>query len=529
MQEPNYRYRAVSDRPMERKSVDDGFPTSVLWGFNVAARHGRPRPRGRDGLLPARRARRDPDAAAHQPGHVPPGRVAERLLPAAHEGLPAEHRGRGDAHLHLRPAGRARAERHAGRRGAHRARAPLLREAPAAGRQLHAAQGGPARGLRRHRLHGLRAADRPGPDAALHRAPPHREAEPRRGAERARRADRLLPRPRHARARAQRAPRGRAHVEPGVHGRRASSTASGWRCCPTRPTPWTRATTWCSGCTARRAGGATATRSSIRAPARSSRATSRWARCASARTTSSARACSRRTRTATRTPRRSARWRCSASGSSPRTRSATRSGLAHNYISQRPEGQRRAVRHGLPAAGGHAPERTDPPGRDSYANEIGAWDKITIRYGYTDFPAGTDEDAALEQILQEGIRSGITFITDQDARPASSAHPNVHLWDNGANAAAELQRMMDVRRVALDRFGETAIKTRRAARDHRGGARAALPLPPLPDAGRLEGDGRAVLHVRDARRRAAAAARGARGRADARRSTRCCAPCVPRS
>ncbi|HKJ01393.1 MAG TPA: DUF5117 domain-containing protein, partial [Longimicrobiales bacterium] len=37
MREPNYRFRAVSDDPLERKSVDDGFPTSVLWGFTVAA------------------------------------------------------------------------------------------------------------------------------------------------------------------------------------------------------------------------------------------------------------------------------------------------------------------------------------------------------------------------------------------------------------------------------------------------------------------------------------------------------------
>lgn len=98
-------------------------------------------------------------------------------------------------------------------------------------------------------------------------------------------------------------------------------------------------------------------------------------------------------------------------------------------------------------------------GSHSYANEIGAWDKLSIRYGYTQFPPGADEAAELEEILQEGIAQGVTFITDQDARPAGSAHPNVHLWDNGATAAGELERMMDVRRLALDRFGETAIRT----------------------------------------------------------------------
>ncbi|MEX2466487.1 MAG: zinc-dependent metalloprotease [Gemmatimonadota bacterium] len=93
-------------------------------------------------------------------------------------------------------------------------------------------------------------------------------------------------------------------------------------------------------------------------------------------------------------------------------------------------------------------------GRESYPDEIGAWDKIAIRYGYTDFPAGTDERAALEDILLEGMQDGIIFVSDVNA---GSAHPNVHQWDNGGSAAGELERMMDVRRVALDNFGETAI------------------------------------------------------------------------
>ncbi|MDP2958644.1 MAG: zinc-dependent metalloprotease, partial [Longimicrobiales bacterium] len=71
----------------------------------------------------------------------------------------------------------------------------------------------------------------------------------------------------------------------------------------------------------------------------------------------------------------------------------------------------------------------------------------------------TDEHAELEEILMDAARDGITFLSDQDARPAGSAHPQVHLWDNGASVAQELNRMMDVRRVALDRFGERAIKT----------------------------------------------------------------------
>lgn len=133
-------------------------------------------------------------------------------------------------------------------------------------------------------------------------------------------------------------------------------------------------------------------------------------------------------------------------------------GLAHNYISsaQKAHGVQSVMDYPQPVV--TLQNGRIHMGRDSYANEIGAWDKITIRYGYTQFPAGTDQDSALDAILQEGIHDGITFLTDQDARPQSSAHPNVHLWDNGATAAGELNRMMDVRRVALDHFGEAAIK-----------------------------------------------------------------------
>ncbi len=133
-------------------------------------------------------------------------------------------------------------------------------------------------------------------------------------------------------------------------------------------------------------------------------------------------------------------------------------GLAHNYLSsaQKAHGVQSVMDYPQPVV--TLVDGKVHLGRDSYANQIGAWDKIAIRYGYTQFPPGTNEKAALDSILEEGIHHGIWFLTDQDARPAGSAHPNVHLWDNGANAANELDRMMDVRRVALEHFGETTVK-----------------------------------------------------------------------
>jgi hypothetical protein len=133
-------------------------------------------------------------------------------------------------------------------------------------------------------------------------------------------------------------------------------------------------------------------------------------------------------------------------------------GLSHNYISS---AQTTAEKYSVMDYP-HPMIELDEDGnvelRDAYPDGIGDWDRVWIRYGYTDFPAGTDEDTALESILMEAASEGLTFISDQDARPAGSAHPNTHLWDNGANAAEELNRMLEVRRVALQQFGEAAIR-----------------------------------------------------------------------
>lgn len=94
----------------------------------------------------------------------------------------------------------------------------------------------------------------------------------------------------------------------------------------------------------------------------------------------------------------------------------------------------------------------------AYDDKIGVWDKVAIMYGYAHFPQGTNEDAALEKILQDGLKKGLTFLSDQDARPAGSAHPHAHLWDNGQDAADELNRVMQVRALALRNFGEKNIR-----------------------------------------------------------------------
>jgi hypothetical protein len=94
----------------------------------------------------------------------------------------------------------------------------------------------------------------------------------------------------------------------------------------------------------------------------------------------------------------------------------------------------------------------------AYATGIGEWDKVSIAWGYQDFAPGTNEEGALNKILLDAYGRGLRYLTDQDARPAGSSSSVAHLWDSGANAVDELNRLMQVRGAALKRFGENNIR-----------------------------------------------------------------------
>lgn len=89
----------------------------------------------------------------------------------------------------------------------------------------------------------------------------------------------------------------------------------------------------------------------------------------------------------------------------------------------------------------------------AYGVGIGAWDRQTVRYGYSAFPTEADEAAELAAILADSRARGFLHIGDQDARMPGVAHPRASLWDNGADPVEALQEALAVRRVALDRLG----------------------------------------------------------------------------
>ncbi|MCR9244640.1 MAG: zinc-dependent metalloprotease [bacterium] len=94
----------------------------------------------------------------------------------------------------------------------------------------------------------------------------------------------------------------------------------------------------------------------------------------------------------------------------------------------------------------------------AYDVGIGEYDKWAITYGYAQFMPGADEAAELEKIVQAGLGQGYAFLTDQDARAASTGHPLAGLWDNGTDSLAQLRTEYAVRAIGLRKFGIDALR-----------------------------------------------------------------------
>jgi hypothetical protein len=129
-------------------------------------------------------------------------------------------------------------------------------------------------------------------------------------------------------------------------------------------------------------------------------------------------------------------------------------GLAHNFAASA-ESRASVMDYPYPRIG--LDEEGGVTLDDAYASGIAPWDKRTILYGYGDFGSGGQEASALHEVLVENRRRGHAFISDADAREIRDFHPAAHLWDNGADPVAELTRLLEVRETALARFGADSL------------------------------------------------------------------------
>lgn len=95
---------------------------------------------------------------------------------------------------------------------------------------------------------------------------------------------------------------------------------------------------------------------------------------------------------------------------------------------------------------------------NAYAVGMGAWDDFTVKVLYSEFDDGVDEADALNDMVNEGLSSGLIYVADSDSRPYGSAHVLGGLWDTGSDSVASLRNSMAVRKIALENFGLGNIK-----------------------------------------------------------------------
>jgi hypothetical protein len=93
----------------------------------------------------------------------------------------------------------------------------------------------------------------------------------------------------------------------------------------------------------------------------------------------------------------------------------------------------------------------------AYATGPGAYDVFAIHWGYGIFPPGSETDS-LRAIVEDGLRRGLLFLSDADARPDFASDPRTNLWDDASTPAEFLRHEMAARSLAMARFGEHNIR-----------------------------------------------------------------------
>jgi len=129
-------------------------------------------------------------------------------------------------------------------------------------------------------------------------------------------------------------------------------------------------------------------------------------------------------------------------------------GFSHNYISES-QGRTSVMDYPFPMISVDARGTLDLS--RAYAPFAGAWDSLAVRYGYTWYPDAKSEEAGLERIVQEGIRRNVRFVADQHAG-AEGSIPEATRWVVGRTMFEALERTSAVRKVAIEKFDERAIK-----------------------------------------------------------------------
>ncbi len=90
---------------------------------------------------------------------------------------------------------------------------------------------------------------------------------------------------------------------------------------------------------------------------------------------------------------------------------------------------------------------------DAYQVGIGSWDRFAISWLYGETPPGQSEANRLDALVHDGEATGLRFVGDDDSRPTSAEHPLGALWDDGTDSINGLAHALEIRKIALARFG----------------------------------------------------------------------------
>ena len=119
-------------------------------------------------------------------------------------------------------------------------------------------------------------------------------------------------------------------------------------------------------------------------------------------------------------------------------------GLAHNFAAST-QGRASVMDYPVPQISVTPEGELDFTG--AYGVGEGAWDDFAVDQLYSDAAPAVRAARA-----QEGA-ARLRYASDADARVGGDAQPWASLWDNGADPVEELDHIMRIRRIALDRFG----------------------------------------------------------------------------
>lgn len=95
---------------------------------------------------------------------------------------------------------------------------------------------------------------------------------------------------------------------------------------------------------------------------------------------------------------------------------------------------------------------------NAYPQRIGEYDKLAVRYAYTEFPEGANEAEELALIVQESLDKGLLFLDNNNNNFIGAGHQFASVWDNGDNLVEHLKHEIEVRRIGLANFSSAMIR-----------------------------------------------------------------------